>query len=81
MHLEAGIDVEIDATEVRAEARLDAFGQEFVGRGRAPRHPGHLDEAEGSPVPAGLAVARALRALEAELMELVHEHIDRSVGD
>ena len=48
------------------------------GAGRAPRS---VNVPTKFPVATGLAIARALRSLETEIMELVHEEIDRYTGD
>lgn len=72
------VHTERDDTEARAVASMEGLLGSYQGQGRAPRNPNVQTK---FPVATGLAVARALRSLEVEIMELVHEEIDRYTGD
>ncbi|HHC07422.1 MAG TPA: hypothetical protein ENK55_01710 [Actinobacteria bacterium] len=79
MELTVEIRLEVVDDEVVARASLDALGEHFEAAGSSPRS-GWL-RSELPVVPQGLALARALRGLEALVMETVHEHLDRSAVD
>ncbi len=79
MDLTVKLHETIDGDEILATASLDALGEHYEAEGRAPR--GGWTKTEAGVVPSGLALARALRALEAAVMETVHEHIDRAATD
>ena len=70
--------IEQQHEEVVAELHLLRLGEEFRAGARAPRT--HGLEAH-PPIAVDLALARALRALEAQVMESVHERIDRFIAD
>jgi hypothetical protein len=72
------VHTERDDTEARAVATMEGLLGSYQGQGRAPRNPKVQNK---FPVATGLAIARALRSLEVEIMELVHEEIDRYTGD
>ena len=72
------VHTERNETEARAVATMEGLLGNYEGAGKAPRNPKVHTK---FPVATGLAVARALRSLETEIMELVHEEIDRYTGN
>lgn len=71
--------LEADTEAITATAVLDGFGERFRVHGSAPQSPDR-DPVCPNFAPE-LAVARALSELHHQLLERVHEHIDRSMGD
>ncbi len=67
------LHVDVDDEAARAVASMDCPSGSFKGEGRATIGQNDLNGHFGGD----LASARALRALEADLMEHVHEQIDR----
>ena len=66
-----------DSKETEATAVLDLRGEHFEARGRARRNP--LDP--NLPVVGEeLAIARAMSALESELMDRAHDKINQFLG-
>jgi hypothetical protein len=75
----AEVEISLSATEsaVLASASLDVPGCRYEADATAPQ-----STRNGDPEFArDLAIARVLRALEAELMHSVHERIDRFTGN
>lgn len=72
------VHTERDDMEARAVASMEGLLGNYQGAGRAPRS---ANVQTKFPVATGLAIARALRSLETEIMEFVHEEIDRYTGD
>ena len=54
------------------------MGSDYMAEARAPRSHGNLTAA---PIDRELAVARALDEIHHQLMETIHERIDRSADD
>jgi len=75
----AEVEISLTATEsnVMAKASLDVPGQRFEVEATAPQGIRSKDPEFARD----LAIARVLRALEAELMHSVHERIDRFTGN
>jgi Domain of unknown function (DUF1876) len=76
-----GVTLEAADDAILATATLGGFAEPLRGHGSAPlsRHTGHD---RGLPdFTAELAVARAIRDLYHEILESIHERVDRSIGD
>lgn len=71
------ISIELEETEtgVDATGALDISGKTYRVRAFAP------ENKRDHRIAHDLAVVRVLRGLELELMEWIHEHIDRYVKD
>lgn len=69
--------IELTETEagVDATAWFELSGKTYRASAHAPEN--HRDHR----IAHDLAVARVMRALELELMEWIHEHIDRYISD
>lgn len=64
--------------ETVATVTLTGMGTDYMAEARAPRSHGNLTAA---PIDRELAVARALDEIHHQLMETIHERIDRSADD
>jgi hypothetical protein len=75
----AEVEISLEATsdDVTATASLDVPGDRFDATASAPRSTRVAD----AGFTRDLAIARVLRALEAEVMHSVHERIDRFTGN
>jgi hypothetical protein len=75
----AEVEISLSATEsnVMARASLDVPGRRFEAAATAPQG----IRSTSPEFARDLAIARVLRALEAELMHSVHERIDRFTGN
>jgi hypothetical protein len=71
------IAIELEETEygVDATGSLELSGKRYRANAHSPEN--HRDHR----VAHDLAVARVLRSLELDLMEWIHEHIDRTIKD
>jgi hypothetical protein len=69
------IELEESATGVDAAGWFELSGKTYRANVHAPEN--HRDHR----IAHDLAVARVMRALELELMEWIHEHIDRYIKD
>ena len=69
------IELEESATGVDASGWFDLSGNTYRVNAHAPEN--HRDHR----IAHDLAVARVMRGLELELMEWIHEHIDRYIAD
>ena len=69
------IELEESAAGVDAAGWFELSGNTYRSNAHAPEN--HRDHR----VAHDLAVARVMRALELELMEWIHEHIDRYIKD
>lgn len=69
------IELEQTATGVDATGWFELLGKTYRANAHAPEN--HRDHR----IAHDLAVARVMRALELELMEWIHEHIDRYITD
>ncbi len=69
------IELEQSASGVGATGWLELSGKKYQASAHAPEN--HKDHR----VSHDLAVARVMRGLEIEVMEWVHEHIDRCIID
>ena len=71
------ISIELEETEsgVDATGSMELSGNVYRCNAHAPEN--HRDHR----VAHDLAVARVMRSLELELMEWIHEHIDRYIAD
>ena len=66
----------VESTEgVDAAGSLELSGKTYRATAHAPEH------RRDHRVAHNLAVARVMRGLELELMEWIHEHIDRYIAD
>ena len=77
MNYVVNLHVEVNDDKAVAVASLECPSESFEGNGWAKI--GRSD-VKGH-IAGDLAAARALRSVEAQLMEHVHEHIDRCTGD
>ena len=69
------IELEESATGVDASGSLELSGKTYRASAHAPEN--HRDHR----IAHDLAVVRVMRGLELELMEWIHEHIDRYIAD
>jgi hypothetical protein len=69
------LELEEAANGVDAIGRFELSGKTYVAKAHAPKN--HRDHRLAHD----LVVARVMRNLEMELMEWIHEHIDRCTGD
>lgn len=71
------ISIELEQTETGVDATgwFELLGKTYRASAHAPEN--HRDHR----IAHDLAVARVMRALELELMEWIHEHIDRYISD
>ncbi|MCP4305970.1 MAG: hypothetical protein GY926_05320 [bacterium] len=71
------MSIELDETAkgVNATGRFELSGKTYRASAHAPEN--HRDHR----IAHDLAVARVMRNLELELMEWIHEHIDRYIAD
>ena len=77
MNYVVNLKVDVDDEQATAVASMECPSGSFVGEGRAK-----IGRTDIKGHTAGdLAAARALRAVEAQLMEHVHERIDRCTDD
>ncbi len=67
-----------EADKTIASIALGGLGTDYVAEAEAPRSHGNLTIA---PIDRELAVARALDEIHHQLMESIHERIDRSADD
>jgi len=69
------IELEESATGVDASGWLELSGRTYRVNAHAPEN--HRDHR----IAHDLAVVRAMRGIELQLMEWIHEHIDRYIAD
>ena len=69
------VELEESANGVDATGWLELSGKTYRASAHAPEN--HRDHR----IAHDLAVVRVMRALEVELMEWIHEHIDRYIKD
>lgn len=71
------ISIELETTEngVKATGALELFGKTYQRNAHAPAN------RSDDRIAPDLAVVRVLRGLEVDVMEWIHEHIDRYVKD
>ena len=75
----AEVEITLTATEskVTANASLEVPHHRYEAEAKAPRS----TRSHAPELARDLAIARVLRAIEAELMHAVHERIDRYTGN
>ena len=74
---EVEISLGVTGSTVTASASLDVPGHRYEAEASAPKS----GRSFNSDLTRDLAIARVLRALEAEVMHSVHERIDRCTGN
>jgi len=76
MTIPVTIELDQDTAEVGASATLDLPTFSITAEARAP-----VTNHASTPITDDLAIARVLHDLEVQIMESVHERIDRYVAD